>query len=216
MTVKQLLEKLPAMQRLMERVINCRPAGMAKVNRLVHHALYPVIKESIQLHKDISDGCAVLLEGFFDMDQKERVKAFEVYYTYSKQGDQLHEFFRLCKHQGVGRSSEYIEIEPVPHEQLDNLEDYLRSNAANRKCKSPEPEPLQIEYRPETPEREPEPEPRAFTPEPASAPEPAPAPAVVEPEPTLTPQTEGGSIHPPTTGFLGTIDSLAFFYSFMT
>ncbi|KAG0603053.1 hypothetical protein M758_10G062400 [Ceratodon purpureus] len=192
MAVKQLLEKMPAMQRLMERVINCRPAGVAKTNRLVQHALYPVIKESIQLHRDISDGCAVLLEHFFDMEQKERVKAFEIYYTYSKQGDQLHEFFKLCKHHGVGRSSEYIEIEPVPQEQLDNLEDYLRSNAPNRnKSKSPEPEPLQIEYRPETPEREPEPEPRAFTPEPAPAPVEEPPAFVAEPEPAPPRQTEG-------------------------
>jgi hypothetical protein len=193
MTVKQLLERMPAMQRLMERVINCRPAGVAKTNRLVQHALYPVIKESIQLHRDISDGCAVLLEQFFDMDQKERVKAFEIYYTYSKQGDQLHEFFKLCKNHGVGRSNEYIEIEPVPQEQLDNLEDFLRSNAPNRnKSKSPEPEPLQLEYRPETPEREPEPAPRAFKPEPAPAPVEEPPVFVAEPERAPPPQPQGG------------------------
>lgn len=200
MTVTQLLEKMPSMQRLMERILHCRPAGLAKTNRLVQHALYPVIQESIQLHRDISDGCAVLLEAFFDMEQKDRVKAFEIYFTYSKQGDELHDFYKLCKHLGVGRSSEYIEIEPVPSEQLENLEDYLRSNAPTRnRSKSPGPEPLQIEYKPQTPEREPESEPRSFSPEPAPPPPPpveeTPAP-VAEPEPTPTPQTEGGSIQP--------------------
>lgn len=196
MTVAQLLEKMPSMQRLMERVLHCRPAGLAKTNRLVQHALYPVIQESFQLHRDISDGCAVLLEAFFDLEQKERVKAFEIYFTYSKQGDELHDLFKLCKHLGVGRSSEYIEIDAVPSEQLENLQDYLRSNAATRnRSKSPEPEPLQIEYKPQTPERAPEPEPRSFSPEPAPPPPVVveqPAPVISEPEPAPVQQSEGG------------------------
>jgi hypothetical protein len=192
MTVTQLLEKMPSMQRLMERVLHCRPAGLAKTNRLVQHALYPVVQESIQLHKDIADGCAILLEAFFDMEQKDRVKAFEIYFTYSKQGDELHGFYKLCRHLGVGRSSEYIEIEPVPSEQLDNLQDYLRSNAPNRnRSKSPEPEVLQIEYKPQTPERAPEPEPRSFSPEPAPPPMEEPPAPVAEPEPAPARQTEG-------------------------
>lgn len=65
MNVKQLLVNLPAMQRLMDRVLGCRPAGAAKTNRLVQHALYLIIKESFQLHRDICDGSAVLLEAFF-------------------------------------------------------------------------------------------------------------------------------------------------------
>lgn len=196
MTVTQLLEKMPSMQRLMERVLHCRPAGLAKTNRLVQHALYPVIQETIQLHRDIADGCAVLLEAFFDMEQKDRVKAFEIYFTYSKQGDELHGLFKLCRHLGVGRSSEYIEIEPVPSEQLENLQDYLRSNAPRNRSKSPEPEVLQIEYKPQTPERAPEPEPRAFSPEPAPPPMEEPPAPVAEPEPAPVPQTEGGSIQP--------------------
>jgi hypothetical protein len=195
MTVAQLLEKIPSLQRLMERILHCRPAGLAKTNRLVQHALYPVIQESFQLHRDISDGCAVLLEAFFDMEQKERVKAFEIYFTYSKQGDELHDLYKLCKHLGVGRSSEYIEIDAVPSEQLENLQDYLRSNAATRtRSKSPEPEPLQLEYKPQTPERAPEPEPRSFSPEPAPPPPVVveqPAPVISEPEPARVAQSEG-------------------------
>lgn len=189
MTYNQVLVKLPAMQRLMGRVLRCRPAGAAKTNRLINQALYLVITESIQLYRDLSDGCAVLLEAFFDMEQKDRAKAFEIYYTFAKQGDELYELHKQCKYHGVGRSSEYIDIEPVAMEQLASLEEYLRSNAPDRnRSKSPQPAPLQLEYKPETPEPAPEPEARPASPSPPPVQE---APAVVaEPQPAPTPSPE--------------------------
>lgn len=197
MSVKQLLGKLPAMQRLMERVLGCRPAGAAKTNRLVQHALYPIIKESFQLYRDICDGYAVLLEGFFDMEQKDRVKAYETFIKSAKQADELHDLYKMCMHYGVGRSSEYIEVSPVPKEQLNSLEEYMRSNVPSQtRSKSPEVAPLQLEYRAPSPERSPEPE-RAPEPEPAPPPkETAPA-AVVEPETAPAPaptQSVGGTL----------------------
>lgn len=185
MNAKQLLDRLPAMQMLMERVLGCRPAGAAKTNRLVQLALYLVVKESIQLHRDVCDGMAVLLDAFFDMEQLDRVRAFDLYYRYAKQSEELEDFFKICKHYGVGRSSEYIAVELVPKERLETLEEFLRSNAPSGQSKSPEPQPLQLEYKPQTPEREPEPVARPATPEPAPPPEviPEEAPTVPEPEP---------------------------------
>lgn len=185
MNAKQLLDRLPAMQMLMERVLGCRPAGAAKTNRLVQVALYLVVKESIQLHKDLCDGMTVLLDAFFDMEQLDRVRAFDLYYRYAKQSEELEDFFKICKQYGVGRSSEYIAVELVPKERLETLEEFLRSNAPSGRSKSPEPQPLQLEYKPQTPEREPEPVARPVTPEPAPPPEviPEEAPTVPEPEP---------------------------------
>ena len=185
MNAKQLLDRLPAMQMLMERVLGCRPAGAAKTNRLVQLALYLVVKESIQLHRDLCDGMTVLLDAFFDMEQLDRVRAFDLYYRYAKQSEELEDFFKICKHYGVGRSSEYIAVELVPKERLDTLEEFLRSNAPSGRSKSPEPQPLQLEDKPQTPEREPEPVVRPITPEPAPPPEviPEEAPTVPEPEP---------------------------------
>lgn len=92
MSPKMLLPKLPAMQMLMERVLGCRPTGAAKSNRLVQLSLYPVVKESFQLYTDICDGMVILLEAFFDMEQADRVKAYDLY---NRSASQIIFIFRL-------------------------------------------------------------------------------------------------------------------------
>ena len=49
MSITKVLEKLPVLQRLMDRILGCRPTGAAKTNRLVQIALYPLVRESYHL-----------------------------------------------------------------------------------------------------------------------------------------------------------------------
>ncbi|CAK9869360.1 unnamed protein product [Sphagnum jensenii] len=189
MGVKMLLEKLPALQQLLERVLGCRPTGAAKTNSLVQIALYPVVKESFQLYADISEGTTILLEGFFEMEQRDTVKAFDIYNCSAKQSDELHNFYNLCKKYGIGRSSEYPTIQKISQEHLDTMEDFLRTCSHSQRSKSPEPQPLQLEYRPETPQLEPTPE--TPQPEPTSEPEVVvPEPEAVVPPPPEVPQVQ--------------------------
>ncbi|CAK9213952.1 unnamed protein product [Sphagnum jensenii] len=189
MGVKMLLEKLPALQQLLERVLGCRPTGAAKTNSLVQIALYPVVKESFQLYADISEGTTILLEGFFEMEQRDTVKAFDIYNRSAKQSDELHNFYNLCKKYGIGRSSEYPTIQKISQEHLDTMEDFLRTRSHSQRSKSPEPQPLQLEYRPETPQLEPTPE--TPQPEPTSEPEVVvPEPEAVVPPPPEVPQVQ--------------------------
>ncbi len=174
MGVKMLLEKLPALQQLLERVLGCRPTGAAKTNSLVQIGLYPVV---------------ILLEGFFEMEQHDTVKAFDIYNRSAKQSDELHNFYNLCKKYGIGRSSEYPTIQKISQEHLDTMEDFLRTRSHSQRSKSPEPQPLQLEYRPETPQSEPTPE----TPQPEPTSEPqvvVPEPEAVVPPPPEVPQVQ--------------------------
>jgi len=157
-SILHLLGKLPSLQRLMDRILGCRPTGAAKSNRLVHIALYPLIKESFQLYSSITDGVTILLDGFFDLEPPNRIAAFEIYNRSAKQGDELRAFYNKCKEFGIGRSSEYPPVQKISQEHLDTLEDFLRnSRPRNSSEKMPSanknPEPLQLEY-PETPEEQ--------------------------------------------------------------
>ncbi|CAM6105579.1 unnamed protein product [Calypogeia fissa] len=182
MNPEMLLEKLPRLQRLLERVLGCRPTGAARINRLIQIALYAVIAESFQLHTDLSDGLARLRAGFFEMEHPAAVKAFDVYKRAGKQLQELSSFYALCKDIGVGRSSEYPSVTRVTPDQLDELEDHLRDgrSALVVRPKSPEPEP-----RPRSPSPE-----RTY--EDTMEMKALPAPPVVEPEPEPEPpvQTE--------------------------
>ncbi|MCO5550260.1 hypothetical protein L7F22_003741 [Adiantum nelumboides] len=139
---KDLLVRIPLMQRLVERVLACRPTGAARMHRLVQIALYPVVRESFQLYTDISDGLAIVLEAFFEMDHVDCVKAFDIYSKGSKQIDELASFYNACKDLGVCRSSEYPVVQKISEELLETMDDFLRDRSErHRRKKSPEAHP---------------------------------------------------------------------------
>eukprot|EP00250_Pteridium_aquilinum_P018707 c24176_g1_i1 orf=139-2076(-) len=145
MNSKYLLDRIPLMQRLLERVLACRPTGAARMNRLVQIALYPVVRESFQLYTDICDGLAIVLDAFFEMDHVDCVKAFDIHTKGAKQIDELASFYGACKNLGVCRSSEYPVVQKISEELLETMEDFLRdrseSSLRHRQKKSPEPRP---------------------------------------------------------------------------
>uniref|UniRef100_A0A0C9QW61 TSA: Wollemia nobilis Ref_Wollemi_Transcript_4534_2863 transcribed RNA sequence n=1 Tax=Wollemia nobilis TaxID=56998 RepID=A0A0C9QW61_9CONI len=147
MKPEMILDRMPYWQRLLERFLASRPTGAAKNNRLVQVALYLVVKESFQLYKDINDGLAILLDGFFDMEYQDSVSAFELYSKAAKQIDELASFYNLCKNIGVCRTSEYPDVQKVQEKLLETLEEFLRDRSSKNRPKSPEPRPK----RPESP-----------------------------------------------------------------
>lgn len=153
MTPHELLEKIPLMQRMLERILACRPTGAARMNRLVQIALYPAVRESFQFYTDICDGLAIILDAFFDMIHSDCVKAFEVHARAAKQVDELDSFYSFCKNLGVCRSSEYPVVQKISEDLLETMEDFLRdrseTSSLHRRRRSPEP-------RPKSPVKEPE------------------------------------------------------------
>lgn len=144
MKADDLLEKFASFQRLLERVLACRPAGAARGNRLVQIALYPIVRESFLLHSDIRDGLAILLDAFFDMEQRDSVKVFDIYSRSAKQVDELISFYGYCKTLGVCRNTEIPTVEKISEELLETMEDFLRNRSGSsrgKRSKSPEPRP---------------------------------------------------------------------------
>ncbi|MCO5578060.1 hypothetical protein L7F22_031898 [Adiantum nelumboides] len=127
MKPEELLESFPFLQRVLDRVLACRPTGMAKVNRLVNTALYLVVRESFMLYIDIRDGLAILLDAFFDMEPRECSKVFDIYSRAAKQIDDLISFYSFCKALGICRTTEYPTVEKISDEMLETMEDFLRN-----------------------------------------------------------------------------------------
>lgn len=140
MKPEQLLVRMHHLQQLFDRFLACRPTGIAKHDRMILVALYPVIRESFQLYADVCEVLAVLLDRFFDMEYNECVKAFEAYASAAKQIDELCAFYAWCKDTGVARSSEYPEVQRITEKLLETLEEFMRDRA--KRPKSPEPVPV--------------------------------------------------------------------------
>ncbi|KAL6538191.1 hypothetical protein OROGR_012179 [Orobanche gracilis] len=121
-----LLEKISCWQRLIERAIATRPTGPAKMNRLVHVALYAVVQESFDLYKDVSDGLTLVLDSFFHLQLQNCMSAFEACAKAAKQFRELSDFYSFCKSIGVGTSSEYPSVQTISVELIDALQEFLK------------------------------------------------------------------------------------------
>ncbi|KAI3823525.1 hypothetical protein L1987_04964 [Smallanthus sonchifolius] len=178
MTLERIFEKMGHLQRLLDRVLSCRPTGLARNSRMVLVALYPVVQESFKLYADIGEVLAVLLDRFYDMEHQDCVKAFDAYASAAKQIDELLGFYNFCKDMGIARSSEYPEVQRVSGKLLETLEKFVRDRA--KAMKSPEKKPEVVEQVKEEPV--PDMNEIKALPAPETAP-PPPPPPVVEPPP---------------------------------
>ncbi|MCO5595661.1 hypothetical protein L7F22_049706 [Adiantum nelumboides] len=142
MKMHQLIEILPAFQRLLGRVLACKPTGPAKANRLVSVALYAVIRESFVIYADLQDGLAVLHDSFFDMDLEDCGRVLEIFVRAAKQMDQLMSFYSFCKALGVCKTAEYPSVHVISKDLLVEMEDFISDDSRfNQRRKSPEPMP---------------------------------------------------------------------------
>ncbi|XP_042507891.1 clathrin coat assembly protein AP180-like [Macadamia integrifolia] len=125
-----LLDRISYWQRLLDRIIATRPTGTAKSNRLVHISLYPIVLESFDLYRDISDGLTLLLDSFFHLQYQSCVDAFQTCIKASKQYEELSEFYSSCKNMGVGRTSEYPSVQKISDELIDALREFLKDQGS--------------------------------------------------------------------------------------
>ncbi|XP_048137600.1 clathrin coat assembly protein AP180 [Rhodamnia argentea] len=121
-----LLDRISHWQRLLERAIATRPTGSAKGNNLVQISLHAIVQESFDLYRDISDGLALLLDSFFQLQYQTCVNAFQTSIKASKQFEELSSYYILCKTLGVGRTSEYPSVQKISDELIETLREFLK------------------------------------------------------------------------------------------
>ncbi|KAF8016728.1 hypothetical protein BT93_H2067 [Corymbia citriodora subsp. variegata] len=121
-----LLDRISHWQRLLERAIATRPTGSAKGNNLVQISLHAIVQESFDLYRDISDGLALLLDSFFQLQYQTCVHAFQTSIKASKQFEELSSYYSMCKILGVGRTSEYPSVQKISDELIETLREFLK------------------------------------------------------------------------------------------
>lgn len=131
MKIDQIFSKAQHLQHLLERFLACRPTGVAKNNRVVIVALYPIVKESFQIYYDITDIMSVLIDRFMELDVPECVKVYDIFCRVTKQFDELDMFYGWCKTIGIARSSEYPDVEKIQQKKLEVMDEFIREKAAS-------------------------------------------------------------------------------------
>ncbi|KAK8558794.1 hypothetical protein V6N13_098430 [Hibiscus sabdariffa] len=114
------------LQQLLQRILACRPTGAAKCHSVVTSALYQIVKESFQLYYDITEILAIFIDRFVELDLDESFNVRDIFYRQGRQLDELDCFYSWCKTAGIGRSTEYPDIEKITVEKLDLIDELMR------------------------------------------------------------------------------------------
>lgn len=183
MKPERLLGILDQQLRILDRVLACRPTGIAKNDRLVLVALYQVVKESFGLYTEVCEALGVLLDRFTEIEYAYCLKGFDIYAGAAKIIDELVVFYDWCKDIGIGRSSEYPEVQKITENILGALGESLRE-MTNRRTKSSERSieekvPAKQDQEPDMNEVKSLPPPESYTPPPpppSQQPKPQPQP----------------------------------------
>ncbi|XP_009787969.1 putative clathrin assembly protein At1g03050 [Nicotiana sylvestris] len=133
----RVFSRIHHLMQLLERFLACRPAGLAKNNRVVIVALYPLVKESFQLYYDLTEIITILFDKFIELSIPDSVKVLEIFFRINKQYEELEQFYDWGKTVGLARTSEYPDIEIIPPKKLERMDDLIREKSfreQNRKA----------------------------------------------------------------------------------
>ncbi|ESW27051.1 hypothetical protein PHAVU_003G169400 [Phaseolus vulgaris] len=183
----ELLEQLPALQQLLNRVIGCQPHGAAVNNFVIQLALSMVASESIKIYQAISDGTVNMVDKFFEMQRHDALKALDIYRRVGQQAERLSEFYEICRNLDIGRGEKFIKVEQPPSSFLQAMEEYVKDapqgQIVRKDLAIENKEVLAIEYKKTTEVQEERP--------------PSPSPSPPPPPPSEPVKVEAPPVQPP-------------------
>lgn len=123
--IDTMLQLLPQVQSLIDRVMDCRPNGAAAKNFVVQSAMKYIIRDSFICYTTFRREIVVVLEQLIQMPYISCVAAFGIYKKAALQAKQLCEFYDWCKSLWLCGIYEYPFIDQIPQIQIQALETFL-------------------------------------------------------------------------------------------
>ncbi|KAL9330296.1 hypothetical protein ACSQ67_005299 [Phaseolus vulgaris] len=121
----EVLEVLPQLQSIMDRVMQCYPVGVASRSFIVQCAMKLIVRDSFVCYRKFRKEIVGVLDNLLEMPYRNCIAAFNVYKKAAVQTHELYEFYEWCKVKGVCGLYEYPLVEPIPYIQIKALESFL-------------------------------------------------------------------------------------------
>ncbi|KAF5750080.1 hypothetical protein HS088_TW03G00412 [Tripterygium wilfordii] len=123
--ITAMLEVLPQIQSLIDRVMDCRPTGAAARSFILQSTMKYIIRDSFICYTTFRTQVVLLLDNLFQMPYRNCMTAFGIYKRAASQANQLCEFYDWCKAKGFCGSYEYPFIDRIPQIQIRALENFI-------------------------------------------------------------------------------------------
>ncbi|OVA07537.1 AP180 N-terminal homology (ANTH) domain [Macleaya cordata] len=123
--VERVVNELPQLQSLIDRVIQCNPLGTASRSLLIQSAMKQILRDSFVCYSTIRRGTILLLDNMFQMQYRSCISGFEIYKKAALQASRLSEFYDSCRDMGLCGSYEYPFIDRIPHIHVRALESFI-------------------------------------------------------------------------------------------
>ncbi|PIN24982.1 hypothetical protein CDL12_02281 [Handroanthus impetiginosus] len=121
----RMIEMLPQLQSLLDRIMDCWPTGAASRSFLVHLAMRHIIHDSFSCYTTLKTEIVMVLDNLIQLPYRSCVAAFGIYKNAAFQADKLSQFHEWCKSMGYCESYEYPLIDRIPDIQIHALEIFL-------------------------------------------------------------------------------------------
>ncbi|XP_007045499.2 PREDICTED: putative clathrin assembly protein At2g25430 [Theobroma cacao] len=123
--IARMLEILPQLQSLIDRVMDCRPTGAAAKSFLIQSAMKYIIRDSFICYTIFRRDVVLVLDNLFQMPYRSCIAAFGIYKKAALQANQLWEFYDWCRLMGFCGRYEYPFVDRIPQIQIQALETFI-------------------------------------------------------------------------------------------
>ncbi|XP_044490950.1 putative clathrin assembly protein At2g25430 [Mangifera indica] len=123
--VGRMIEVLTQLQSLIDRVMECRPSGVAARSFIVEIAMKFIIRDSFICYRTFRREIVLVLDNLFQMPYRSCIVAFGIYKKAALQANQLCEFYDWFKGMGICGAYEYPFVDRIPQIQIQALEAFL-------------------------------------------------------------------------------------------
>ncbi|CAA2972314.1 clathrin assembly At2g25430 [Olea europaea subsp. europaea] len=121
----RMVEILPQLQTLIDRVISCWPTGSAARSFIVQSAMKYVIRDSFTCYTTYRKEIVKVLDNLIQLPYPNSMAAFSIYKKAAIQADQLCKFYDWCRSMGFCGFYEYPFVDRIPEIQIRALESFL-------------------------------------------------------------------------------------------